>query len=134
VMMALAGVGWGIYSLIGRGARNATQETAVNFLLAAPVGALIWVVLPTGNTTVSGLALAILSGAITSGMGYALWYGILPALGASRAAVAQLSVPVIAMAGGFVLLGEVPDARFLSASILVLGGVIVSVLPKSRGL
>ncbi len=134
VMMALAGVGWGIYSLVGRRAQDATRATAMNFVLAAPVGVVVWAVLPTQGATVFGVVLAVISGALTSGLGYALWYGILPALGASRAAVAQLSVPVIAMAGGFALLGEVPDARFLSASVLVLGGVLISVMPKTRGL
>jgi len=129
MMMGLAGVGWGLYSLVGQQARNATQETAMNFLVAAPLGIVIWVMLPTAQVTIEGVGLAILSGVLTSGMGYALWYGILPALGASRAAVAQLSVPVIAMAGGVIFLGEAPDTRFLWASLLVLGGVLVSVMP-----
>ena len=72
-----------------------------------------------------------MSGGITSGLGYALWYGLLPQLGASRAAVAQLTVPVIALLGGMALLGEVPTARFLGAALLVLAGVAVATLRLS---
>ncbi len=77
-----------------------------------------------------GVWLAIVSGAATSGMGYALWYSILPRLGSSRAAVAQLSVPVIALAGGVVFLSELPDMRTLLAGIVVLGGVGLSLRAK----
>jgi drug/metabolite transporter (DMT)-like permease len=73
-----------------------------------------------------GLALAVLSGAVTSGLGYALWYALLPSLGAARAAVAQLTVPLIAAAGGAVLLAEVPGWRFAVAAVLVLGGVALA--------
>lgn len=135
VMMAAAGIGWGIYSLVGRRAEDATRETALNFLLAAPIGALMWALLPmegaTSSVTLAGLGLAVVSGAITSGLGYALWYGILPALGASRAAVAQLSVPMIAMGGGWALLGEVPGERFFWAALLVMSGVLLSIIPRS---
>jgi drug/metabolite transporter (DMT)-like permease len=74
--------------------------------------------------------LAVLSGAVTSGLGYALWYSLLPRLAASVAAVAQLTVPVIAMAGGMLFLGEALSAEFVLASALVLGGVAVSVIPR----
>jgi drug/metabolite transporter (DMT)-like permease len=73
--------------------------------------------------------LAVVSGAVTSGLGYALWYAILPALGAGRAAVAQLAVPVLAALGGAALLAEVPDLRFWLAALLVLGGVALASLP-----
>ena len=77
-----------------------------------------------------GLALALLSGAVTSGMGYALWYAILPALGAGRAAVAQLTVPLIAASGGAVLLAEGVGLRFALAAVLVLGGVLWASVPR----
>jgi drug/metabolite transporter (DMT)-like permease len=137
--MAAAGLGWGVYSLAGRKQRDAQAATAVNFILAVPVMVLLyhnglsWVDLmltdeETANLNL-GLALAVLSGSITSGLGYALWYAILPRLGASRAAVAQLTVPVIAALGGAVLLAEWPGARFWLASVLVLGGVALASLP-----
>lgn len=134
--MAVAGAGWGLYSLAGRREADPLAATAANFLLAAPVAALAALILPAaaGNTglTLNGAGLALLSGVVTSGLGYALWYRLLPALGATRAGVAQLSVPVIAAAGGLVLLGERPDAIFLVATALVLGGVGLSVLPERR--
>lgn len=123
--MAAAGVGWGVYSLAGRGARDALAATAGNFALAMVPGGLVALVvgLDMGAATGYGLGLAVLSGAVTSGLGYALWYGVLPALGAGRAAVAQLTVPLIAAAGGAVLMGEAVGWRFAVACALVLGGV-----------
>lgn len=140
-LMAAAGAGWGIYSLAGQRAGDALQATAANFLLAAPLGVLIWLLLPGAGTAVSlaGVALAVLSGALASGLGYALWYTVLPRLAGSVAAVAQLSVPVIAIAGGAALLGETASLRLVLASVLVLGGVAVSVWreggaqPRSSG-
>lgn len=135
--MALAGLGWGAYSLAGRRQRDAQTATAVNFILAAPVMFLLYasqlwwadmmIVEPPEHRY--GLVLAILSGAVTSGLGYALWYAILPALGAARAAVAQLTVPLLAMAGGALTLGELPGWRFWLATVLVLGGVALASLP-----
>ncbi|MBO9408978.1 DMT family transporter [Shimia sp. R9_1] len=131
--MAAAGLGWGIYSLQGRKESDATQATAMNFILAAPVAVLLsWAL--TGEIVIGGaaalsgqgVALAVVSGVITSGLGYALWYAILPGLGASRAAVAQLTVPVIAMAGGMAFLAEPLTLRFVGAAVLVIGGVLVS--------
>ena len=132
-LMAAAGVGWGLYSLAGRRSGDALQTTAANFLLAAPLGLALGLALPgagMGAAQPGGLALAVVSGAVTSGMGYALWYAILPRLASSVAAVAQLTVPVIAMAGGVVVLGEALTAQSLLAAALVLGGVGISVLPR----
>ena len=138
--MGLAGVGWGVYSLAGRGGagrggagRGATDPvlaTAANFLLALPlavgVGLVFGAGLAFGGQAVlrpQGVWLAVLSGSVTSGLGYALWYGVVPRLGAARAAVAQLTVPVLAAAGGAALLDEAVGLRFLLASGLVLSGV-----------
>ena len=128
-LMAMAGIGWGVYSLAGRGAKDPVAATAWNFLLALPL------VLPIGFATglarpdAVGVGLAVLSGAVTSGLGYALWYRLVPRLGSARAAVAQLTVPVIAALGGSLLLAEVPGLWFWIASALVLGGVAVASLP-----
>ena len=136
LLMAAAGVGWGIYSLTGRMSKDALQATAANFIFAAPLGLLLGLVLPVGTGDVmigtQGVTLAILSGAITSGMGYALWYSVLPRLAPSVAAVAQLTVPIVAMTGGMVFLGEAMSLQFMLASVLVLGGVAISVLPLGR--
>lgn len=133
--MAAAGIGWGLYSLVGRSARDALQSTAANFLLAAPAGlALSLLLAPSGLTqaTPTGFGLAVLSGAVTSGLGYALWYSVLPRLAASLAAVAQLTVPAIATAGGILFLGEALTDRFLIASALILGGVALAALAPKR--
>ena len=124
-LMLAAGVGWGVYSLQGRKERDATQATAMNFLLAAPVAVVAGLALG-GTMSGSGIVLAVVSGVVTSGMGYALWYAVLPGLGATRAAVAQLTVPVIALGGGMVFLGEPVTWRFVGAGVLVIGGVLVS--------
>ncbi len=125
-MMAAAGVGWGIYSLSARGADDPLVATGWNFILAVPVALAIWLVVSGGlwpQMRAGGVALAVVSGALTSGLGYALWYALLPALGPSRGAVAQLTVPIFAVAGGMIFLHEALTLRFLMAAILVLGGV-----------
>ncbi len=126
-LMASAAFGWGVYSLAGRGATNPLGETAGNFICAAPLALLVWFALPDGMTA-SGAALAVTSGAVTSGLGYALWYWVLPKLDASVAALAQLTAPVIAILGGTLFLAEVPETRLLLASAVVLGGVAFGVI------
>ncbi|MCG7572406.1 DMT family transporter [Phaeobacter sp. CNT1-3] len=128
-MMALAGVGWGIYSLMGRGASDPTRETALNFIWAAPVGIAAWAAFGAWEMSTQAILLALVSGAVTSGLGYALWYSVLPQLGASRAAVAQLTVPVIAIIGGTLLLGEWPDLQFAIATLVILSGVALGAMP-----
>jgi len=134
-MMAAAGVGWGIYSLAGRGGADPLRTTAANFVLAAPAGLLVgFAINPAAAMPgVTGIALAVLSGAVTSGLGYALWYAVLPRLAASAAAVAQLSVPVIALAGGIAFLGEALSPRLALAAALVMAGVALAALPARRG-
>lgn len=129
--MAVAGAGWGVYSLSARGQTDALAATAWNFALAVPVGlALVWLLRGAAEVTASGLWLAVLSGVVTSGLGYALWYAILPRLGAARAGVAQLTVPVIAALGGAALLAEPVSLRFALAAAVVLGGVALALTVK----
>lgn len=132
--MLAAGLGWGLYSLAGRAARDPLAATARNFVLALPAGLALWLVLPRAGPLpgAEGVALAALSGAVTSGLGYALWYAILPRLGAARAAVAQLSVPVIAGAGGALMLGEWPGTTVLLAAGVVLAGLALATVPGRR--
>lgn len=129
-LMALAGLGWGVYSLAGRTARDPLAATGWNFLLSVPLVLPFGLAIGLERPDTTGIALAVISGAVTSGLGYALWYAILPALGSGRAAVAQLSVPVIAALGGAFLLAEVPSLRFWLAATLVLGGVALASLPQ----
>jgi len=131
-LMAAAGIAWGVYSLRGRGSREPLRNTAGNFLMAAPVAVLL---VPfgggAGDWTASGVALAVASGALASGVGYAVWYAALPALTATRAALVQLLVPVLAAAGGVALLSEAIPLRLPVAAALVLGGVALAVTARS---
>ncbi|MBT0958156.1 DMT family transporter [Alphaproteobacteria bacterium KMM 3653] len=128
-LMAAAALGWGIYSLIGRGATDPLRETGANFVYAVPLGLIAFAALPDALTA-QGALLAVASGALTSGLGYALWYQVLPALGAARGALAQLTVPVIALAGGALFLAEPVTWRFITSAALVLGGVALGLAPQ----
>ena len=134
VLMALSAVGWGVYSLRGRSVSAPLQATASNFLFAAPFAVLLWLVFPLNtDVTFTGTMLAIASGALASGVGYAIWYATLPKLDSSLAAILQLTVPLIALAGGMVFLGETATWTFVISAALILGGVFVAVLgPKKR--
>lgn len=123
--MVVAGIGWGIYSLSGRASADPLAATAANFALALPLVLIPLALMPV-QATLTGIAFAMASGAIASGLGYALWFAVVPHLGAARAAVAQLSVPVIAMAGGALLLAELPAPGVILASGLVLAGVALA--------
>ena len=131
LLMLGAGVAWGIYSLRGKGAGDATRVTAGNFLRAAPLAALLSVaMLHSASVDSAGAWYALASGAFASGMGYAIWYTALPALKATQAATVQLSVPVIAAAGGVVLLAEPLSLRLVLASVAILGGIALVILEK----
>ena len=136
VLMLGAGLAWGIYSLRGKGAGNPTQVTAGNFLRAAPVAVALSVMMfvfegaSPAPVDKAGLGYAVASGALTSGLGYAVWYTALPALKATTAATVQLSVPVIAALGGIVFLGEAVTPRLALASAAILGGIALVLLGK----
>ena len=125
--MAAAALGWGIYSLIGRGSADPLGDTGAAFVWATVLG-FVAVLVHTGGSMVNdatwaGMALAVISGAVTSGLGYALWYRVLPRIGASVAGLMQLSVPVIAGLGGALLLAEAPTRAMILAGAVVLGGI-----------
>ena len=126
-LMAASGVAWGVYSLRGRSTADATAATASNFLRAAPMAVALGAALALSGAAVRpdgrGLAYAVLSGAVTSGLGYVVWYAVLPALRATSAATVQLSVPVLAALGGVALLGEPVTLRLALAAVAVLGGI-----------
>src|SRR5215510_218931 len=131
VLMLGAGAAWGVYSLLGRGAGEPVAATGGNFLRSVPFAALL-ILTAFGRETVdyTGLFYAVLSGAVTSGLGYVLWYAALPALSATAAATIQLSVPAIAAVGGAVLLAEPLTARLLLASAAILGGIALTIRRK----
>lgn len=132
-LMISAGIAWGIYSLRGRGPHDATAATGGNFLRATPFAlALGLFSLPWLNLDSAGTIYAIASGALTSGVGYAVWFTALGGLSATSAATVQLSVPVIATAGGVLLLGEQPSLRLVIASVAILGGIAVVILGRNR--
>ena len=135
ILMLGAGVAWGIYSLRGKGEKNPASVTAGNFARAVPFAAVVSIVFIRWlRVDIAGVSYAIISGAITSGLGYVIWYRALPGLKAASAATVQLSVPVLAATGGILLLGEPLTLRYLLASIAILGGIALVVLEKNRPL
>ncbi len=134
LLMMGAGMAWGVYSLRGRGQGDPTLVTAGNFLRAAPIAiALSLLMLNHAAVDVAGVLYALASGALTSAVGYAIWYAALPALKASSAATVQLSVPVITALGGVVFLGELITLRLVLASLAILGGIAMVILEKQKG-
>jgi drug/metabolite transporter (DMT)-like permease len=130
-LMIAAGIAWGIYSLRGKGAKNPTAVTADNFLRATPFALALSAAMHTHSAPdYSGILYAALSGAVTSGIGYAIWYAVLPALKAATAATVQLSVPLIATLGAVVVLGEGLTLRIALASLAILGGIAMVVLQR----
>jgi drug/metabolite transporter (DMT)-like permease len=131
LLMLSAGFAWGIYSLRGKGAGDPTKVTAGNFLRAVPIAAgLCLLMYSSTSVDATGFCCAVFSGALTSGIGYAIWYTALPALKATHAATVQLSVPVIAALGGIVFLGEPLSPRLVLASVAILGGIVLVILEK----
>lgn len=126
--MIAAGLGWAVYSILGQGATQPAVATARNFAVSAVMVAPL--VFGFGGGSVQGVALAALSGVVTSALGYSLWYQIVPRLGASKAALAQLSVPVIAVAGGAILFGEAITPRMIIAGLLVVGGLGIGLIRR----
>ncbi|HVT03764.1 MAG TPA: EamA family transporter [Thermoanaerobaculia bacterium] len=124
MLMSIAGVSWGWYSLQGRGSRNPLSDTAGNFARSLPFTvAATLMSIPSARISLQGATLAIASGALASGIGYSLWYAALPRLTATRASILQLAVPLIAAAGGVLFLGEHPAPRLLIAAVAILAGV-----------
>ena len=131
-LMLAAGLAWGVYSLLGRSAGDPTAATGGNFLRAVPFAAAISLAAaPQASSDPLGLFYAVVSGAVTSGLGYVLWYAALPALSATSAATIQLCVPAIAALGGVVLLAEPITARLLLASMAILGGIALTIRKQS---
>jgi drug/metabolite transporter (DMT)-like permease len=128
-LMVAAGLCWAVYSLLGRGSRAPLEDTAGNFVRCLPIAVVLAAVgALTHTNTTAGLAFAIASGAIASGMGYAVWYTALPSLTRTGAAFVQLTVPAIAAAGGVVFIGELLTGRLLLSSAGILGGVALALV------
>ena len=131
ILMTIAGIAWGAYSLLGRGVQDPARATAWNFILSVPlvvVTSLFF--MQQFHATTTGIALAVLSGVVASGVGYVLWYAALRGLAATSAATVQLSVPVIAAIGGVALLAEDFTLRLGIASLATLGGVAIVLMQR----
>jgi drug/metabolite transporter (DMT)-like permease len=127
ILMATAGIAWGVYSLRGRRANDPVGATTANFLRTVPFAVgigLAW--LPTLTITPMGFLWAALSGSITSAVGYVIWYAALRGLTATRAAIVQLAVPVLAAVGGIAVLSEAISVRLVISAVVILGGVGLS--------
>ncbi|MHA6688688.1 DMT family transporter [Mesorhizobium sp. A556] len=133
MLMAIAGLSWGAYSLVGRGSVSPLADTAGNFIRCTPIGAvLILAGFVFFRPNIYGLAYAVASGAVASGFGYIIWYGVLPSLTRTTAAVVQLTVPAIAAAGGVVFIGEPLSSRLVIAMAGIVGGVSLALLAAGR--
>jgi drug/metabolite transporter (DMT)-like permease len=139
-LMAIAGVAWGGYSLRGRGVPDPVAASAANFVRALPLALVLALVMALlsafaratrAHADVAGIALAIVSGALTSGLGYVIWYAALRGLSSLRAAVVQLSVPVLAAVGGTLWLGEPFTARLALAVAAILGGIVLALRDRA---
>jgi len=131
VLMTIAGVAWGFYTLFGRGSENPLSDTAYNFFRTLPfVIILIGLTFQHVTLSSSGIVLAVLSGGLASGVGYTIWYMALPGLSTTQAAVVQLLVPVIAAIGGVIFAREIFSVRLLISSVMILGGILAVVMGR----
>lgn len=132
ILMTAAGVAWGVYTIIGRGSARPLVDTGSNFLRTVPFVLLLGLsTVRHIDMTARGVALAVLSGAVASGIGYAIWYRALAGLTTTRAAVLQLSVPVLAAAGGVLFMSEMVSLRLALSAMMILGGIALVVLGKA---
>jgi drug/metabolite transporter (DMT)-like permease len=132
-LMALAGVAWGAYSLLGRGSVDPLSVTTVNFALSVPLAAgLSAFARASAHGSTLGVVLAVTSGALASGVGYSFWYAALPSLTATRAAIAQLIVPVLTAVAAVALLGETATVRLVAAGAAIVVGVLLALLASRR--
>ncbi|MDP5102376.1 MAG: DMT family transporter, partial [Erythrobacter sp.] len=138
LLMAIAGIAWGAYTLIGRGRDDASGRTARSFLLATPlVVPMLWLDSGTSAQLVTasfnGAVLAVVSGAVTSGLGYVVWYKLIPRLGLATVASVQLATPAVAALGGAALLSEPLGWRLLAGGALILGGIVLTLVrPRAK--
>lgn len=131
ILMTLAGIAWGIYTLKGRASMNPLMDTAYNFFRTTPLVLLLAIYTMNNiNYSSEGIILALLSGGITSGIGYTIWYIALRGLSSTQAAVLQLSVPIIAALGGIIFVSEAITFRLVVSATIVLGGILIVVLGK----
>lgn len=133
VMMVVSGLCWAVYTLIGRSSKSPLVDTAGNFVRCLPLAAVLIVAgAATHGVAPLAAAYAVASGAVASGIGYAIWYAVLPSHSRTRAAIVQLTVPAIAAAGGVLLIGETLSPRLIVASLGIIGGVALALIAADR--
>lgn len=133
LLMIISGIAWGLYSLRGKSSQYPLGDTAFNFLRTIPfVIVLLLVNLDNVQAQPQGIILAVISGALTSGIGYTIWYMALKGLSAFQASIVQLIVPVIAAIGGVLFLSEIISIRLVIASLLILGGIAIAILKRRK--
>ena len=131
MLMTLSGIGWGIYSLRGKNSKHPLVDTAYNFLRALPFLILLFYFMAQeSNYSTKGILLALLSGIVTSGIGYTIWYAALKGLNSIQASVVQLLVPVLAAIGGIIFVGELISFRLMAASLMILGGILLLIIKR----
>ncbi|BCE03022.1 DMT family transporter [Marinicellulosiphila megalodicopiae] len=131
ILMSASGLAWALYSINGMGAKHPIDDTAINFIRTIPIAILLlFINYQSIHITQAGLWLAIASGVIASGAGYAIWYAALKSLNVTQASVLQLSVPIIAALGGVIFTNEILTFRFLLASLFILGGILLVLFGK----
>lgn len=130
-MMVASGIAWGIYTLLGTRSRNPIFDNAFNFLLLTPI-ALIFMIFTSAPASLSGIVLAVVSGAITSGLAYSLWYSISPKINIASLSIMQTTVPIIATFMGIVTLDETVDLKFIVALIAIILGIVIQNYKDSR--
>ncbi|GMN03507.1 DMT family transporter [Erythrobacter sp. MTPC3] len=131
IMMGVAGAAWGAYTLIGRVGGDPAGSTARNFLLASPL-VLPMLLIDTALPSMHGILLAIIAGALTSGLGYVLWYKVTPRLGLGTTASVQLATPVVAAIGGIILLGEPLGWRLVAGGALIVAGIVLTIIKPKK--
>ncbi len=135
LLMMISGMAWGMYSIAGKSVKSPIAMTTGNFIRAAIMmvpTSIIALVLAMSSVSTYGVALALTSGVVTSGMGYVIWYKVVPMLTTTQAAVVQLLVPLLAALGGVIFIGEQFTVRLALASLLILGGVVLSIFAKKN--
>lgn len=131
ILMSLSGVAWGFYTLKGQGSKDPLGDTACNFIRTVPMAAvLLLVMIQQLQLSMQGVFLAVLSGGIASGVGYAIWYSALRSLSSVHAAILQLLVPVIAAFGGVIFMAEAVTSRLVLSGVMILGGILLVVLGR----
>ena len=133
VLMTISGISWGLYSIRGNDSKNPLNETAFNFLRATPfLMLLLFFISKDANASTKGILLALLSGTITSGIGYTIWYMALKELTSIQASIVQLFVPVLAAIGGVIFVGELISSKLIVASLMILGGILLLIVKKTK--